>query len=107
MWDLDLKFHERIFRFDRFCWPVKAVAIHTFCAPMFFVKYVKPIVSPLLGKYLRSRVVMHEGTVSEALAELSEYGILQDMLPADMGGTLEFCQADWIANRRSLELTEI
>jgi hypothetical protein len=44
---------------------------------------------------------------SQVLGELSEYGILEGMLPTEMGGTLELNHPEWIANRRALELEDM
>jgi hypothetical protein len=32
---------------------------------------------------------------------------MKDMLPTQMGGTIELSQSEWIANRRAVELEEI
>lgn len=50
---------------------------------------------------------MHNVPDSEITQVLSCYGILQSMLPSEMGGSLELNQGEWIANRRAAELQEI
>jgi hypothetical protein len=40
---------------------------------------------------------------SQLLGILSDYGILKEMLPTKMGGTVQLNQAEWIANRRAAE----
>jgi hypothetical protein len=50
---------------------------------------------------------MHNVPENEITQVLSRYGILQGMLPAEMGGKLEVNQGEWIENRRAAELQEI
>jgi hypothetical protein len=59
----------------------------------------------LVGKHCRSRRLCHGE--SNLLDSLSECGILKEMLPTEMGGTVRLDQADWIATRRAAELKEI
>jgi hypothetical protein len=55
----------------------------------------------------RSRTLMHSVSEEKILETLADYGILESMLPTEMGGTLEFDQCDWIAQRRAVEMEEI
>ena len=50
---------------------------------------------------------MHDASPSEIIGVLSKYGITKDMLPCEMGGTIQNHQLEWIANRRAIELEEI
>jgi hypothetical protein len=38
---------------------------------------------------------------------LSDYRILKEILPTEVGGTVLLDQADWLSNRRAAELKEI
>jgi hypothetical protein len=66
----------------------------------------KPMIYALMDKDTRSRTLFHAVPESQILDVLSGYGILKDMLPTKMGGTVRFDQAEWIANRRAAELQE-
>lgn len=61
----------------------------------------------LMDKRGRCRNRIHSMPDSQVLGELSEYGILEGMLPTEMGGTLELNHPEWIANRRALELEDM
>jgi len=65
------------------------------------------IVFAITDRACRARTLFHDVVGNELLSVLSEYGIQQDMLPADMGGSLGFLQSEWIENRRACELEEI
>jgi hypothetical protein len=67
----------------------------------------KPIIYALMNKQTRSRSVIHDVPDSLIIQDLSIYGILKDMLPIEMGGTIPLNQSEWIFNRRALEIDEI
>jgi hypothetical protein len=71
------------------------------------LNFAKPILYSLMGKHIRSRMLLHDFPENELLGVLSEYGIPMNVLPTEMGGTLQFNQAEWIANRRATELEGI
>jgi hypothetical protein len=106
IWDYDRRLHDRIVDFDKNCWPVKRIASHICCPPSFFIKTIKPIIFYLMDKYARSRVLFHDVPESQLLDVLSDYGIHKEMLSTGMGGTVQLDQAEWIAERRALELTK-
>jgi hypothetical protein len=68
---------------------------------------VKPIVFSLVDKHARSRMLIHNVPESQLLDVLSDYGILKNMLPTEMGGPVQLDPAEWIASRRAVELGEI
>jgi hypothetical protein len=105
MWDFDLTLYGQIIYFDNECWPVRRIATHICSPPSFFIKVIQPVTLALAGKYGRFRRLCHEE--SNLLDSLSECGILKEMLPTEMGGTVRLDQADWIATRRAVELKEI
>lgn len=107
IWDFNYRFHEQFDYFDANCWPVRILAHHVCCASWLHVKVIKPIVESLREKHIRSRTRIHDCPENQLLNVLSEYGILNDMLPTVMGGTVRLDQAEWIANRRAAELNEI
>jgi hypothetical protein len=107
LWDYDQKVYDRSIDFDKNCWPVKRIAVHICCSPWIGVKIVWPILFFLSDKYSRSRMLRHDVPESQLLDVLSDYGILREVLPTEMGGTLLFDQAEWIASRRAAELGEI
>jgi len=61
----------------------------------------------LTNKQVRSRVVFHDVPESDIVDSVAEYGILRDMLPTLMGGTVELNMSEWIANRRAIEMEEL
>lgn len=68
---------------------------------------LRTVLFALTNKCVRSRVVFHDVPESELLDSLSKFGILKDMVPTDMGGTVLLDRSEWIANRRALEMEEI
>jgi len=89
------------------CWPTKYLSIHGCCPPQVLLRILKPIVFALLNKEARSRTQIHDVPESQIVEALSLYGILEDMLPTEMGGTVELNVAEWIASRRAIEMEEI
>lgn len=61
----------------------------------------------LTDKRSRSRTTFHEVPESEIVKELSKYGIHGSMLPVEMGGSVKFDQAEWIAQKRAAEMEEL
>jgi hypothetical protein len=88
-------------------WPVRMTSSHICCPARIPIKILKPIIHVILGKELRSRVRIHDVPESDIAQILCGFGILKDMLPIHMGGTVELNQSEWIANRRAAELEEI
>jgi len=93
--------------FETSAWPLRIGGFHACASPLPMLLVLKPILFALKDKESRSRTVFHDGTESEIIAALSEYGINKDMLPTEMGGSLVFRQSEWIDNRRAAELEEI
>lgn len=60
-----------------------------------------------MKKGARSRSIMHDVPEDAIVEVLSHYGIFKNILPTEMGGSLEMNQADWLAHRRAVELEEI
>jgi hypothetical protein len=107
MWDHDHKLYDGIILFDRTSWPVKILANHVCCPPWIVVKVIQPLLNAVCDKRLRERKLEHDVQENQIISVLSTYGIMKDMLPTEMGGTIELNQSEWIANRRAVELEEI
>jgi hypothetical protein len=91
--------------FERKRWPIRTTATHS-CSPSWVVaRVLKPILYALMDKHSRSRIIIHDVCESQILDALSSYGILKHMLPVEMGGTVLLDQAEWMSNRRAVELT--
>lgn len=52
-------------------------------------------------------MLIHDVSEGNVLEILAEFGIKKDMLPVEMGGSVRLTQAEWIANRRAVEMEEI
>jgi hypothetical protein len=61
----------------------------------------------VMDKHARSRTLFHDVPESQLLDVLSDYGILKEGLPTEMGGAILLDQAEWMASRRTAELGEI
>ena len=69
--------------------------------------FLPQILSAAADKQSRARMLFHTVPENELLSILSGYGLQHDMLPTDIGGSLEFHMSEWIENRRANELEEI
>jgi hypothetical protein len=107
MWEYDHTLYDGIGRFDKTSWPVKPLAAHFCCPPWILVNVIHPLVNAACDSRIRHRTLVHNVPESQILNVLSSYGIMKDMLPTQMGGTIELSQSEWIANRRAVELEEI
>jgi hypothetical protein len=107
LWDVNERYYERMICFFTHCWPVQRIAKHVCCAPWVVAKIMKPVVYSLMDKHARSRTLVHHVPEGQIVDVLSSYGILKIMLPTEMGGTIQFDQAEWMASRRAAELKEI
>jgi hypothetical protein len=108
MWDYDHKLYsDGIAYFGGTCWPVKILANHVCCPPWFVVNIIQPLINAVYDKRGRERNLEHNVPESQILNALSSYGILKNMLPTEMGGTVLLNQCEWIASRRAAELEEI
>lgn len=83
---------------------MKLAASHSCCAPTVVRRLLAPIAFGMLDEWTRSRTLIHDSPEDEILGVLSGYGIEKEMIPILMGGTLEFSQLAWIADRRAAEL---
>lgn len=107
VFDIDPKLNRQMAYFYRSCWPVKAMCTHVVCPPKILMRFFRPIFLALMSKEGRSRLKFHDVPECEVIETLAGYGILQHMIPTEMGGTLLLNQSEWIANRRAMELEEL
>lgn len=107
LWDYDRKAMDGILHFQLSCWPVQCLCYQICCPSSFCMRILKPIVYALADKRARSRAVIHDVSESETLKNLESFGILKDMLPTEMGGSLKLDLPEWMENRRAVELEEI
>lgn len=110
--------HTTLFHFDRkvffrtqflynHCWPARSLSSHGCCPPRSLVWLLKPIGLAAMGKEARARHLVHDVPPSEIVETLSSYGITKDVLPTQMGGSVQLNPSEWIANRRAIEMEEI
>ena len=104
IFDIDAKLNRQTTYLYRFCWPVKAMGIHVVSQPKILTRLLKPIFLALISKDERSRLKFHDIPDCEVVETLAGYGLLQHMLPREMGGSVDLNQQEWIANRRAIEL---
>jgi len=107
VWDFGAKVYSRLSHFETKCWPIRFVAAHMCGASNALSRIVAPVLKALMDRRGRSRMVIHEVPDSEVIEVLSGYGIMRDMLPTEMGGTIQLSQAVWISNRHAVEMEEI
>jgi hypothetical protein len=83
------------------CWPVQRIAFHVCHAPWIVCKIFKPVVFSLMDMRTQSCTLVHYVPNSQILDDLSSYGILKNVMPTEMGGTIQLDQSEWIASRRA------
>lgn len=103
IWDYDHKFDSGMYALERDCLPVSLSACHVCCPPFLTAFVIRPICFALQDKRAHERTLIHDVSPTQILTVLAEYGILKDMLPTFMGGTIELNQSEYIANRESEE----
>ena len=84
----DRKLERRVIDMCSKVLPVTVRAIHVCCsAHRSILEFVCPMFKKMLGKRLRTRLVLHQGDVTdELLASLEDYGLTVNGLPAALGG---------------------
>lgn len=107
MYDYDSKVSDKMVYLCRHCLPIKVMPTHICCAHPLLVRILKPLMKALMNKEARQRFLMHSARPHAILGVLSQYGILPEMLPTEMGGAIQLDQIEWIATRRAIEMEEI
>ena len=100
--DYDPNIYDRLHYFETSCWPIRNCSFHVCCCSPEGAIALKPILFCAMDTASRARMIFHtEESEGELLSALAEYGIEKEMLPKDIGGTLEVDQKEWIAKRES------
>lgn len=107
VWDFGSKLFGRLSHYETHCWPMKFVAAHMCGSSNALTRIVSPVCKALMDRRGRSRMLIHDVSEGNVLEILAEFGIKKDMLPVEMGGSVRLTQAEWIANRRAVEMEEI
>ena len=92
--------------YEKSCFPIRAAASHACCAPSAIVRTIGQILLALLDSRGRARIVFHDNK-DELIERFSEYGIEKEMLPVELGGTIDLDANGWISQRRSVEMEGI
>jgi hypothetical protein len=107
IFDYDRNAFNSLLYFEKTCLPVQCISFHICCPTSVILNVLKPIASAFTDKRARARTVIHDVPESKILDILSEYGIMKEMLPTEMGGTIRLNQSEWMANRRAAEMEEL
>lgn len=86
------------------------VPLASLCSPMrprFYCRPILPVLFAFTDKRTRTRTNLHDVPESQLLKTLSEFGIRREMLPTEMGGTIQLNAYEWMAERRAIELEEL
>jgi hypothetical protein len=108
IWDYshDRKVYDALISLEKSSWPNQCVAHHACLPSSVLSKLLRPVLFAAMLVQTRIRVVTHDEE-KELVDDLSQYGILKDMIPTEMGGTFVVNRSEWMANRRALEMEEL
>lgn len=106
LFDFDRHVYASISRFEKSSWPINVISHHICCSPRFIATMMKPIFFAVTDKRTRSRTLFHDVPENQIIETLWAYGIQENMLPTEMGGSLVLRQSEWIAKRRAIEMEE-
>lgn len=104
LWEYDPRVFDRLFTYLQNYWPIRTIASHICCPPKIDARFLLPVLIALVDRFTRSRIQMHDVPPSEIISSLAPYGITKEMLPKQMGGSIELFPSEWIANRRAVEM---
>lgn len=90
---------KRIVSFVKGSLPVRLSGMH-FCRPTRILSTVFPLIKFLMGEHLRKRIKVHSRSESRAQAELDKYELYKDVIPQEVGGTVELDHDRWLEERR-------
>eukprot|EP00562_Extubocellulus_spinifer_P003163 CAMPEP_0178478282 /NCGR_PEP_ID=MMETSP0696-20121128/4579_1 /TAXON_ID=265572 /ORGANISM="Extubocellulus spinifer, Strain CCMP396" /LENGTH=566 /DNA_ID=CAMNT_0020105645 /DNA_START=69 /DNA_END=1765 /DNA_ORIENTATION=- len=86
--------------------PVPIRALH-FCHPSKVVLYiVLPMTKYLMPRSIRLRQRVHSGSEKQVLMSLEAYGLPQDRMPTELGGSVVLDINQWMLDRLEIESTE-
>ncbi|CAB9518712.1 tocopherol transfer protein-like [Seminavis robusta] len=82
------------------CLPVRLSGIHGYYPPkVFFI--ILPFLKFFLGERLRERIRLHGGENMEKVrAGMAKYGLVERVLPTNVGGEVELSHESWLQERR-------
>ena len=83
--------------------PLRLSGIHILYPP-YFVSMVLPIVKMFMPERMQKRIRFHSKNVIPTLTQ--DFGLTPDILPKEIGGTLDWNHAAWLEERRSQEQKE-
>lgn len=95
----DNKFDRMVYQ-DGEVLPVRAECIHHFVTNE-LMKLIVETALYAMGSKLRARYCQHDGPFEKTLIELEKYGIDADIVPMELGGSLEFDYANHLVERRA------
>ena len=107
VWEYDHWLYKHVLEFEASCWPCRFDCYHVCCTPKFIARVVVPILSALQSKRRRARSVWHDVPEHEILSALAEYGVTDDMLPTEFGGSIQLNPSEWLAQQRAIEMEEL
>lgn len=79
--------------------PVRIVAVHHVVRSK-FLEVILPVLLWMMGSNFRSRYVRHTGLDVEVIEKLEKYGLPENKLPKEIGGSLNFDFQAWITTQR-------
>ena len=80
--------------------PLRMSAIHIIQPPKFF-KVILVFARLIMSKRTMKRMLFHFGSQQQVLEKLASYGLEKNVLPTEVGGTLEIDVVKWAEGRRS------
>jgi hypothetical protein len=106
IFDFPRAVYDRFIEFEKTCLPVRFAAVHS-CCPNVSMNVMRPVMLALTDMRTRARTIVHDVAESAILDALISYGITNEMLPTELGGTVVLNQREWMANRRATEMEEL
>lgn len=80
--------------------PLRLSGIHI-CYPPYFVSMVLPIAKMFMPTRMQQRIRFHSGSSEEVVQVLGdEFGLTPDMLPIEIGGTMQVDHHGWLEERK-------
>ena len=107
VWEYDHWVYTRFTDLLLTCWPCRFDCFHVFNFPEFIARVLIPIICALQTKESRARNNFHDVPEDGIVSALAEFGITGDMLPTELGGSIEMNPSEWLARRRSVEMEEL
>mmetsp|Transcript_13074 Transcript_13074/g.30430 ORF Transcript_13074/g.30430 Transcript_13074/m.30430 type:complete len:173 (-) Transcript_13074:1121-1639(-) len=103
--ELDFKLNRMVTDSLQGCVPLRVSKI-LICKPPRIFAAVWPIVRAFLPDRVKKRVAVHGGTDEKLMQQLEKYKLTKEMLPTELGGTIELDHAKWVSERKQKEERE-